>query len=104
MPFVFLIFRNYTTGRIARSSKIEGLKGIMGCPKEEGVSPIKGNGSPAEGETRENKMGKKLSLGIPLSFLSLLLLRRFFLMFSLSPRYRISSASSPSECSLRFRI
>ena len=45
MPSIFFIVRNYTSGRIARSSKIEGLKGIMGCPKQEGVSPIKGNGS-----------------------------------------------------------
>ena len=64
------IFRNYTKGRLTRPSKIEGimgcpkqgngvarfpkiegLKGIMGCPKQEDVSPVKGNGSPAEGET-----------------------------------------------------
>ena len=79
MTFVFLIFRNNTRGRITRSSKIEGLKSMMGCPKQEGVSRVKGNGSRAEGE---NKRGKKLSLGILLS--------------------RISSVSS-SECSLRFR-
>ena len=54
MTFVSLIFRNYTRGRVARSSKIEGLKDIMGCPKQESESPVKGNVSPAEGETREN--------------------------------------------------
>ena len=37
MTFVFLIFRNNTRGRITRSSKIEGLKSMMGCPKQEGV-------------------------------------------------------------------
>ena len=61
MTFVFLIFRNNTRGRIARSSKIEGLKGMMGCPKQEGVSPVKGHARPAEGE---NKRGKKLSLWV----------------------------------------
>ena len=54
MTFVCLIFRNYIRGRVARSSKLEDLKGIMGCPKQESVSLVKGNVSPAEGETREN--------------------------------------------------
>ena len=61
------------------------------------------NGSPAEGETRENKRGKSsLSLSILLSFSLCCFFFVFFLLLSLSPRLRISLASS-LEFSLRFR-
>ena len=49
MTFVFLIFKNYIRGRVTRSSKIEGIKGIMGCPKQEGVSPVKEIGAQPKG-------------------------------------------------------
>ena len=50
----FFSYFSYTRRRVARYSKIEGLKGIMGCPKQESVSSVKGNVSPTKGETREN--------------------------------------------------
>ena len=90
MPFVFLVFRNYTIGRIARSFKIEGLKGIMGCPKQEGVSLVKGNGSPAEGE---NKRGESSLSGCSSPSSLFWSPSSFFRLFFLSPR--ISPAVTP---------
>ena len=39
MIFVFLIFRNYTKGRAARSSKMEVLKGLNGLSKTSNCKP-----------------------------------------------------------------
>ena len=103
MPFVFLIFRNYTRGRIARSSKIEGLKGIMGLSKARRCEPSQRKWEPAEGETRENKRRKSPLSGTLLSVLSLLLLLRFSFCCSLYLLGLEFLRHPPQNCCLRFR-
>ena len=65
-------------GRIARSSKIEGLKGIMSWPMQE------------DGKIKEEKALSRDPPLRPLSFASSF----FFGLFFLSPRLRVSSTSS----------
>ena len=75
-----------------------------GLSKARTVSPVKGNVSPAEVETRENKRGEKALLessssSLFFSFFPQLLFLLLFGLFFLSARFRISGVFLLSECS-----
>ena len=56
MPFVFLIFRNDTRGRAARSSKMEVFKGLNGLSKTSNCKPNQTKKYTRGREARSSKM------------------------------------------------